>query len=152
MRTWENALAVRASRLIFRAISAFTFLWVPGLAASAQSATPSPAPAATAAPAWHNPPNTNYSIFDPCGGPKELLNKFGPTPCVYIAGEAMVSAGYSNISAHASITVSRGALAAGLPLSGNANKAPRIGLGDRRYLAPGCGAAGVSWKDLARIF
>jgi hypothetical protein len=65
-------------------------------------------------------------IFDPCGGPKELLNKFGPTPCVYISGEAMVSAGYSNISAHGAVSVSHGALAASLPLSGNANVYPSL--------------------------
>src|SRR5579871_390346 len=102
-------------------------LWLPAAATSAQpSITPTPAPSSTPAPAWHNPPNTNFSIFDPCGGPKELLNKFGPTPCVYIAGEAMASAGYSNISAHGSVSASRGALAASLPLSGNANVYPSL--------------------------
>jgi hypothetical protein len=99
---------------------------MPALGVSAQSSTPSPAPSATPAPVWHNPPNTNYSIFDPCGGPNELLNKFGPTPCVYISGEAMVSAGYSNISAHGAVSVSHGALAASLPLSGNANVYPSL--------------------------
>src|SRR5579871_1078830 len=102
-------------------------LWLPAAATSAQpSITPTPAPSSTPAPAWHNPPNTNFSIFDPCGGPKELLNKFGPTPCVYIAGEAMASAGYSNISAHGSVSVSHGALAASLPLSGNASVYPSL--------------------------
>lgn len=99
---------------------------LPSVAASAQSSMPSPAPSATPAPVWHNPPNTSFSIFDPCGGPKELLNKFGPTPCVYIAGEAMVSAGYSNISAHGAVSVSHGGLAASLPLSGNANVYPSL--------------------------
>lgn len=75
---------------------------------------------------WQNPPNTHFAIFDPCGGPKELLNKFGPTPCVYISGEAMVSASYSSISAHGSVSASRGALAASLPLSGNANVYPGL--------------------------
>lgn len=102
-------------------------LWlVTGAAALAQPSTPSPAPSATPAPIWHNPPNTNFAIFDPCGGPKELLNKFGPTPCVYIAGEAMVSAGYSNISAHGSVSFSHGTLGASLPLSGNANVYPSL--------------------------
>ena len=90
------------------------------------SPAPSPTPPATPAQVWHNPPNTNFSIFDPCGGPNELLNKFGPTPCVYIAGEAMVSAGYSNISAHGAVSVSHGGLAASLPLSGNANVYPQL--------------------------
>ena len=38
----------------------------------------------------------------------------------------MVSAGYSNISAHGSVSVSHGALAASLPLSGNANVYPSL--------------------------
>ena len=38
----------------------------------------------------------------------------------------MVSAGYSNISAHGSVSVSRGTLAASLPLSGNANVYPSL--------------------------
>lgn len=38
----------------------------------------------------------------------------------------MVSAGYSNISTHGSVTVSHGALAASLPLSGNANVYPSL--------------------------
>ncbi len=56
-------------------------------------ATPQPSsgaaqPAAATAP--HIPPN-----FDPCGGPLELLNKIGnQTPCVFVAGEAAISAQY----------------------------------------------------------
>lgn len=38
----------------------------------------------------------------------------------------MVSAGYSNLSAHGSVSASRGALAASLPLSGNANVYPSL--------------------------
>lgn len=38
----------------------------------------------------------------------------------------MVSAGYSNISTHGSVSVSHGALAASLPLSGNANVYPSL--------------------------
>lgn len=105
---------------------AVLIIWFPCSTASAQTATQAPAPSPTAMPVWHNPPNTNFSIFDPCGGPKELLNKFGPTPCVYISGEGMVSAGYSNISAHGSVSASHGALAASLPLSGNANVYPAL--------------------------
>src|SRR5581483_11102165 len=122
----QHAPILRPLRLIVRTIVTLLVVWLPSVAASAQSATPSPAPSSTAAPVWHNPPNTNFSTFDPCGGPKELLNKFGPTPCVYIAGEAMVSAGYSNISSHGSVSVSRGAVAVGLPLSGNANVYPSL--------------------------
>ena len=116
-----------ALRLIhWRVWLTLCFLWLPSFVASAQSATPAPTSSPTAAPVWHNPPNTNYSIFDPCGGPKELLSKFGPSPCVYILGEAMVSAGYSNISVHGSVSASHGALAASLPLSGNANVYPSL--------------------------
>lgn len=101
-------------------------LWIPSLAASAQPSTPSPTPSPASAPVWHNPSNTNFSIVDPCGGPKELLNKFGPTPCVYVLGQGMISAGYTNISAHGSLSVSNGARAASLPISGNANVYPSL--------------------------
>ena len=118
---------IRASSLT---VTTTLLLFVPAVSTVAQTATPSPAPTATpaarAAPVWHNPPNTNYSIFDPCGGPKELLNKFGPTPCVYVAGEAMVSAGYSNISTHGSVSASHGAVTRSFPISGNANVYPSL--------------------------
>ena len=96
--------------------------------ASAQLASPSPSPHPTvaAAPTWHNPPNSTFSIFDPCGGRKELLLKFGPTPCVYVLGEGMVSAGYTNISAHGALTLPHGAQEVSLPLSGNANVYPSL--------------------------
>lgn len=113
-------------RRIWLAWPSLCVLCIPVIAAAAQAPPPSPAPTPTAVAVWHNPPNSNYSIVDPCGGPKELLNKFGPTPCVYISGEAMVSAGYSNISTHGSVSVSHGALAASLPLSGNANIYPSL--------------------------
>lgn len=108
---------------------------------SSAQTTPEPSPSATptvnasatqtatAAPIWHNPPNTNLSIVDPCGGPKELLNKFGPTPCVYVEGEALVSAGFSNISTHGALQVSGNGplgLSASLPISGNANVYPSL--------------------------
>ncbi|MGZ3507758.1 MAG: hypothetical protein ACXWNJ_05055 [Vulcanimicrobiaceae bacterium] len=106
-------------------------LFLLGNPTSAQTARPSPAasasPAATAV--WHNPPNTNYSIVDPCGGPKELLNKFGPTPCVYVAGEAVVSAGFANINTHGGLEF-RGngplGLNRNLPISGTANVYPSL--------------------------
>lgn len=119
----------------FRALRGRTWpfvlsLWIPSLAASAQPSTPSPTPSPASTPAsapvWHNPSNTNFSIVDPCGGPKELLNKFGPTPCVYVLGQGMISAGYTNISAHGSLSVSNGAHAASLPISGNANVYPSL--------------------------
>jgi hypothetical protein len=122
MVAWSAA----SRRILWRGLLGVVLLGRTGAAASAQPAAPSPAPSPTAAPVWHNPPNTNLSTFDPCGGPKELLNKFGPTPCVYISGEAMVSAGYSNISAHGSVSASHGALDASLPLSGNANVYPGL--------------------------
>jgi hypothetical protein len=109
------------------------------LTSSAQ-ATPEPSPSAiptvtaspgpaTAQPIWHNPPNTNLSIVDPCGGPKELLNKFGPTPCVYVLGEAVVSAGYTNINTHGALQISGNGplgLSTSLPVSGNANVYPSL--------------------------
>jgi hypothetical protein len=92
--------------------------------ALAEQATPSAAtPAASPAtappkPAGHPqlPPN-----FDPCGGPQELLNKFGLTPCVVPLGEAMLSAGYS--SANVNGTVTAGAVAT-LPVSALARQFP----------------------------
>lgn len=100
-----------------------------GLASAQTTPTPSPSPAAAAAPVWHNPPNTNFSIVDPCGGPKELLNKFGPTPCVYVAGEGMVSAGYANINTHGALQVTGNGplgLSASTPISGNASVYPLL--------------------------
>jgi hypothetical protein len=52
--------------------------------------------------------------FDPCGGPQELLNKFGLTPCVVVGGEAMLSAGY--VSAKVNGNVQAGTVAT-LPAS-----------------------------------
>lgn len=96
------------------------------LVSPAPSPAASPSPSAGAEAVWHNPQSTNFSIVDPCGGPKELLNKFGPTPCVYVLGQGMISAGYSNISAHGSLSVSHGAQSASFPLSGNANVYPSL--------------------------
>lgn len=93
------------------------------------SNNPTPASQSPHAPVWHNPPNTNYTIVDPCGGPKELLNKFGPTPCVYVAGEAMISAGYANINTRGNAQITGNGppgFSTNLPLSGNANVYPQL--------------------------
>lgn len=101
--------------------------WTEPAFAQPASPTPSPPPPpSAAAEVWHNPPNSRYAIFDPCGGPKELLNKFGPTPCVYILGEGMVSAGYSNISAHGAVTIGRGPREVSFGFSENANVYPSL--------------------------
>lgn len=117
-----------------------TLLWILPLAFAlsltanvAQVATPTPAPSPSPSqppqPAWHNPPNTKYAIVDPCGGPKELLNKFGPVPCVFVAGEGVVSAGFANINSHGGLEV-RGngplGLSTNLPISGTANVYPSL--------------------------
>lgn len=118
------------------AIAALAMSALPAMSAAqtTPASTPSLAPTApaqppAAQPVWHNPPNTNLSIFDPCGGPKELLNKFGPTPCVYVRGEAMISAGYTNVTTHGALQVSGNGplgLSASLPISGNANVYPSL--------------------------
>jgi hypothetical protein len=74
-----------------------------------------------------NPVNTPYSIVDPCGGPKELLSKINPSPCVLVIGEAEVSAGYANINTHGNVTITR-PLQRGtdLPIAGNANVYPLL--------------------------
>jgi hypothetical protein len=78
-------------------VSALASLTAPTPAAQQPTPAAAPTAAATAAPATPRaglpklPPN-----FDPCGGPQELLNKFGTTPCVVPRGEAMLSAGYTS--------------------------------------------------------
>jgi hypothetical protein len=95
--------------------------------AQAASPTPPASPAPQSAPVWNNPVGTRYAIFDPCGGPKELLNKINPSPCVLISGQAMVAGGYSNVSTNGSISV-KGPLqhSINLPISGNANIYPNL--------------------------
>jgi hypothetical protein len=57
--------------------------------------TPPPTPAATPVPSPTPPPIP--SDFDPCGGPLELLNKIGNgTACVFVRGEAAITAGYAS--------------------------------------------------------
>src|SRR5215469_14906955 len=75
-----------------------------------ESATPQPT---VSAPIWHNPPNTPYSIFDPCAGPKEIFNKINPSPCVLVLGQAEVAFGYANINVHGNVS------AVGPQLQGN---------------------------------
>ncbi len=111
-------------------------LCVPNLRAVAQTATPPPTSAPTSAPTehqetevWHNPPHTPWSIFDPCGGPKELLSKIGPSPCVLIKGEAELSAGYTNFNTHGNVQITGGGpigLGTNVPISGNANAYPQL--------------------------
>lgn len=121
------------------AMAAMALPLVPSMSSAQTTPEPSPSaaptvnasatPASAAQPVWHNPPNTNLSIVDPCGGPKELLNKFGPTPCVYVAGEAMVSAGFANINTHGALQISGNGplgLSTSLPISGNANVYPSL--------------------------
>jgi hypothetical protein len=95
--------------------------------ALADSPTPPASPAPQSAPVWHNPVGTRYSIFDPCGGAKELLNKINPSPCVLISGQAMVAGGYSNVITNGSVSVT-GPIRNGinLPISGNANIYPNL--------------------------
>jgi hypothetical protein len=84
-----------------------------------QSAVPTPSgPAASGAyGAPKLPPN-----FDPCGGPQELLNKFGTTPCVVPLGEVMLSGGYS--SAKVTGNVALGSIAT-MPVSALARQFPQ---------------------------
>ncbi len=89
-------------------------------AAASPAASPSPAPV------WHNPVGTNFSIFDPCGGPKELLNKINPSPCVLVLGQAQVSIGYANVNTHGTVSVNGPHNGFDLPISGNANVIPNL--------------------------
>ncbi len=70
--------------------------------------------------------------FDPCGGPQEILNKFGVTPCVVVGGEAMLSAGYLSAKVNGNIQV--GSIAT-LPAAALVRSYPQalatVGLGPR---------------------
>ena len=96
-------------------------------AAAQESATPTPSPAPQTVPAWHNPVNTPYSILDVCAGPKELLSKINPSPCVLVLGQAQVSFGYANLNVNGNVSISN-AQQQGftLPISGNANMYPTL--------------------------
>ena len=99
---------------------------------------PSPAAAPTSAPVWHNPVNTPYSIVDVCGGPKELLSKINPSPCVLVLGQAQLSVGYAIINTHGSASLSGPQNGFVLPISGNANVYPTfvmaVGVSSRSQL------------------
>src|SRR5271156_4375585 len=68
------------------------------LIASRSNAAQTPVPSASPAPSA--PAKTAPSIpkdFDPCGGFLELLNKIGNgTACVFVRGEAAITAQYSS--------------------------------------------------------
>jgi hypothetical protein len=91
-------------------------------AATAQTASPTPAPiaspqatppAAAAAPAIPKD-------FDPCGGPLELSNKLGnSTACVFVRGEAALTAQYGNANIPANAQLN--AMGRTLNLSTSAN-------------------------------
>ena len=75
---------------------------VPAAVKAQVAATPAPSPSPASPAAPQIPKN-----FDPCGGPLELLNKIGNgTACVFILGEAALTAQYSsaNIPANAQLT------------------------------------------------
>ncbi len=90
------------------------------------STPPSSGPTQPAAAVPQIPPN-----FDPCGGPLELLNKIGSqTPCVFVAGEAAITAQYGSAyipvnsqinvnlpSGSRAVSLSTAARAFGLPAS-----------------------------------
>jgi hypothetical protein len=65
------------------------------LAGGAPAAAAQPSPAASAAVLPTQPPQIPFA-YDPCGGPGELLAKYGLTPCVVVGGEALLSAGYTS--------------------------------------------------------
>lgn len=123
------------SRLPTALIAVLLSLGPSGVLAESQ-AEPSPTPAATqtmapssaTAPVWHNPPYTNLSIIDPCGGPKELLSKINPSPCVLVEGEALFFAGYANVNTHGNVSVSGPQSGFELPISGNANIYPNLAM------------------------
>jgi hypothetical protein len=71
--------------------------------------------------------NTPYSILDVCGGPKELLSKINPSPCVLVLGQAQVSFGYVNVNTHGTVSLT-GPQQNGfvLPIAGNANVYPTL--------------------------
>jgi hypothetical protein len=71
-----------------------------------------------------SPPGA-HPIFDPCAGPKELLDKLEPTPCVLITGQAIISGGYENINAKGTATIG-GPQQRQFPISANANVYPLL--------------------------
>lgn len=115
---------------VARMVACFGFslaLCIAPALAQTPEGSPAPSPTPQSAATWHNPEGTPYSIVDPCGGPKELLAKINPSPCVLVLGQAQISFGYANVNTHGTISAvgpfQRGAL---LPISGNANAYPTL--------------------------
>jgi hypothetical protein len=71
----------------------------------AASPSPSPPPAPSASPSVAAAPPQLPWNFDPCGGPQELLAKYGPTPCVVVGGEAILSAGYTSAKVNGTVSI-----------------------------------------------
>ena len=44
---------------------------------------------------------------DPCGGPSEIINKLGPTPCTAVLGQVIISTTYGNTSVTGNISLPR---------------------------------------------
>jgi hypothetical protein len=70
------------------------------------AASPQPSPTVSASPAPAAQITQLPWNYDPCGGPAELLAKYGPTPCVVVGGEAVLSAGYTSAKIDGTITIS----------------------------------------------
>ena len=75
-----------------------------GAQASPAPAQPPPSPSVPAAP-----PKLPWN-FDPCGGPQELLYKYGTTACVVVGREALFSAGYVSAKVNGTISISSAVL------------------------------------------
>jgi hypothetical protein len=105
-------------------------------AATAQTATPVPAPItspqATLPASQATPPATQTppaaaaapaipNNFDPCGGPLELSNKLGnSTACVFVRGEAALTAQYGNANIPANTQLNAAGRTLNLSTSANA--------------------------------
>ena len=80
----------RLTHAIGRAMLAGMLLFAATPSFADTQATPAPTPAPTLPPI--------PAGWDPCGGPHELLNKIGLTPCVFVAGEAALTAQYASVN------------------------------------------------------
>ncbi len=60
----------------------------------------------TAATAQQAAPQLPKDV-DPCGGPSEIINKLGPTPCNAVPGQTIISTTYTNTSATGRINLPR---------------------------------------------
>ena len=73
------------------------------------TSTPSSSPAVSPKPQTSAQPAQSEQIpwtTDPCAGPQEILGKYGPTPCVVVRGEVLLSAGYTSAKINGTITTS----------------------------------------------